>query len=170
MIGNFTQDPISLKANIKAFNNEDIFINSIDLNKNRDCQKFVFNLMDKFMIRDQLLLENDLLRIIEVIEKYCEKKADEKKKVKPALTEYQKDIGIKFLKNPKLLDEIENDITDLGYVRERKNKILIYLIMTSRADMAVIFPSSHIGRGSALTLKSMIVEGKPVFLVSSSWD
>ena len=88
--------------------------------------------MDKFMIRDQLLLENDLLRIIEIIEKHRDKKADEKKKVKPMLTEYKKDIGINFLKNPKLLDEIKNDITYLGYVRERKNKILMYLIMTSR--------------------------------------
>ena len=31
-----------------------------------------------------------------------------------------------------MLSEIENDITGLGYVSERKNKILTYLIMTSR--------------------------------------
>jgi hypothetical protein len=44
------------------------------------------------------------------------------------------------------------------------------LWMTGQASMAVIFPSSPIGRGSALALKSMIAESKPVFLVSTSWD
>ena len=33
--------------------------------------------------------------------------------------------------NP-LIDKIEDDYTRLGYVRERKNKILLYLVMTSR--------------------------------------
>ncbi len=36
------------------------------------------------------------------------------------LTEYKKDIGIRFLQNPHLIDEIEDDYTRLGYVRERK--------------------------------------------------
>jgi len=95
-------------------------------------QNFIYNIMDKFSIRDQLQLENDLNQIIEVIEKHKEKKEKEKKRIKPELTEYQKDIGMRFLKNPHLIDEIEDDYTRLGYVRERKNKILLYLVMTSR--------------------------------------
>ena len=55
-----------------------------------------------------------------------------RKRVKPELTEYQKDICLRFLQNPHLIDEIEADYTKLGYVRERKNKILLYLVMTSR--------------------------------------
>ena len=42
------------------------------------------------------------------------------------------EIGLQFQKNPNLTDEIDEDYTHLGYVRERKNKILLYLIMTSR--------------------------------------
>jgi hypothetical protein len=41
-------------------------------------------------------------------------------------------VGLRFLANPKLIEEIDQDYTRLGYVRELKNKILLYLIMTSR--------------------------------------
>ena len=105
---------------------------SSDLYKNRDRQNYIYNLMERFGIRDQIQLEQDLHQIIEVIEKHKEKKENQKKRVKPQLTEYQKEIGLQFLKNPWLMDEIDRDYTHLGYVRERKNKILLYLIMTSR--------------------------------------
>jgi len=132
IIGNFSEYTMNLKANVKVYNQNDVFVDSIDMYKSRDRQNFIYNIMDKFNIRDQLQLENDLNQIIEVIEKHKEKKEKEKKRVKPELTEYQKEIGLRFLKNPNLVDEIEEDYTKLGYVRERKNKILLYLVMTSR--------------------------------------
>jgi DNA primase len=39
---------------------------------------------------------------------------------------------LRFLSSPQLIDELEVDYTELGYVREQKNKILLYLVMTSR--------------------------------------
>ena len=132
VVGNFNENSLKLKANIKAFNKTEVFMDSIELYKNRDRQNFIFNIMDKFNFRDQIQLENDLNQIIEVIENHIEKKANEKKKVKPVLTDYQKDIGTKFLQNENLIEELANDITKLGYVREDKNKLLLYLIMTSR--------------------------------------
>ena len=132
VVGNFNENSLKLKANIKAFNKTEIFMDSIELYKNRDRQNFIFNIMDKFNFRDQIQLENDLTQIIEVIENHIEKKANEKKKIKPVLTDYQKDIGTKFLQNENLIEELANDITKLGYVREDKNKLLLYLIMTSR--------------------------------------
>jgi len=132
IIGNFSEYTMNLKANIKVYNKEEVFVDSIDLYKNRDRQNFIYNIMDKFNIRDQLQLENDFNQIIEVIEKHKEKKEKEKKRIKPELTDYQKEIGLRLLRNPNLIDEIEEDYTKLGYVRERKNKILLYLVMTSR--------------------------------------
>ena len=132
IIGNFNEHALNLKANLKAYKDEEVFVDAIDLYKNRDRQNYVYNVMDKFNLRDQIQLENDLNQIITVIEKHKEKKTDEKKKIKPKLTDYQKDIGTRFLTNPNLIDEIANDITKLGYVREKKNKILLYLLMTSR--------------------------------------
>ncbi len=132
IIGNFSEYSLTMKSNIKVFTEEEAFVDSIDLYKNRDRQTFVYNIMDRFGVRDQMQLENDLHQIIEVIEKHREKEEQEKKRVKPQLTDHQKEVGLQFLKNPKLLDEIDEDYTKLGYARERKNKILLYLIMTSR--------------------------------------
>ena len=132
VIGNFSEYTMNMKANIKAFTDQEAFVDSIDLYKNRDRQNYIFNLMDRFNIRDQIQLEKDLNQIIGVIEKHKEKKESEKKKLKPELTDYQRQIGLKLLSNPKLLDEIEEDFSHLGYVRERKNKLLLYLVMTSR--------------------------------------
>jgi len=132
VIGNFSDYGLSMKANLKAFTDQEVFVDSIDLYKNRDRQNLIYNLMDRFGIRDQIQLEKDLHQIIEVIERHQEKKEEQKKRVKPELTAYQKDIGTRFLRNPNLMDEIDEDYTRLGYVRERKNKILLYLIMTSR--------------------------------------
>ena len=132
IIGNFNEYTLSLKANIKAYTEKEVFVDAIDMYKNREKQNFIFNLMDKFHFRDQGLIENDFKEIINVIEKHKGKKATKKIKVKPAFTDYQKDIGTKFLTNPEIISEIADDITSLGYVRENKNKILMYLLMTSR--------------------------------------
>ncbi len=132
IIGNFSEHSMNMKVNAKAFTEDEAFVDSLDLYKNRDRQNFTFNLMDKFSIRDQVQLENDLNQIIQVIERHKERKEKEKKRIKPELTEYQRDIGLRFLQNPDLLDEIDADYTQLGCVREQKNKILLYLVMTSR--------------------------------------
>jgi len=132
VIGNFSDYTVSLKANIKAYTDSEVFVDSIDLYKNRDRQNFIFNLMDRFSLRDQIQLESDLNQIIEVIEKHRERQQSDKKKVRPELSDHQKGIGLRFLSSPQLIDELESDYTELGYVRERKNKILLYLVMTSR--------------------------------------
>ena len=48
------------------------------------------------------------------------------------MTEAQQSIGMKLLTNEHLIDEIASDYDELGYVQERKNKVLMYLVMTSR--------------------------------------
>ncbi len=88
--------------------------------------------MDRFSLRDQVQLEQDLKQIIEVIDNHKEKKAKTNKRTKPALTDRQKDIGMKMLTNRHLIDEIACDYDELGYVNERKNKVLMYLVMASR--------------------------------------
>ena len=81
IIGNFSEYTMAMKSNIKVYNQNEVFVDSIDLYKNRDRQNFIYNIMDKFNIRDQLQLENDLNQIIEVIEKHKEKKEKEKKSI-----------------------------------------------------------------------------------------
>jgi hypothetical protein len=132
VIGNFTDYGLSMRANLKAFTDAEVFVDALDLYKNRDRQNLIYNLMERFGLRDQVQLEKELHQMIDVIEKHRQKKEQEKMRIKPQLTEYQKDVGMRFLTSPHLIDEIDADYTHLGYVRERKNKILLYLIMTSR--------------------------------------
>ena len=68
---------MNMKANIKAFTDQEAFVDLIDLYKNRDRQNYIFNLMDRFNIRDQIQLEKDLNQIIGVIEKHKGKKESE---------------------------------------------------------------------------------------------
>ena len=132
VIGNFTDFTMSLKVNIKATRDETVFVDSIDLFKNRDRQNFIYNLTDQFDIRDQLQLEKDLSTILTVIEKHKEKREKDKKTGPLELTEHQKNIGLDFLRGKDLCERIVDDYSQLGYVRERKNKLLLYLVMTSR--------------------------------------
>jgi DNA primase len=132
VIGSFHDQATSMKVNIKAFTSERVFVDSVDLYKHRERERLVYNLMDRFDVRDQVQLEDDLTKIVEVIEKHKEAKATEKKRSKPPLTDYQQDVGMKLLTNPAMLGEIERDYAELGYVQERKNKLLLYLVMTSR--------------------------------------
>ncbi|MBN2738872.1 MAG: hypothetical protein JXR70_17960, partial [Spirochaetales bacterium] len=53
VIGNFSEFTLHMRANIKAFTEKDVFVDMVDLYKNRDRNNFIFNLMDKFEIRDQ---------------------------------------------------------------------------------------------------------------------
>jgi len=69
---------MNMKTNIKVYNQNDVFVDSIDLYKNRERLNFIYNIMDKFNIRDKIQLENDLTQLIEIIEKHKEKKEKEK--------------------------------------------------------------------------------------------
>jgi len=97
VIGNFKEYTMNIRCNIKAYTQDEVFVDSLDLYKNRDRQNFIYNLLDKFGFRDQIQLESDLNQIMQVIEKHRERNENEKKKSRPELTEYQKEIGLKFL-------------------------------------------------------------------------
>jgi hypothetical protein len=170
VIGNFTDSSMNMRMNIKAFTENDIFVDSIDLYKNRDRQNFIFNLMDKFDIRDQIQLDQEINQIFEIIEAHKEKQEQKKKKAKPELTDYQKEIGINLLKDKNLISAIEQDFEELGYVREKKNKLLLYLVMTSRLMdnplHAVIISRSGAGKSQLAELTETLCPPEDVESIS----
>ena len=111
---------------------ESVLVDSIDLYKNRDRQNLIYNMLERFDIRDHAQVEQDLNTIISVIEKHKEKRRGEKKAGSVALTDQQQAIGLDLLKSKDLCSRIVSDYERLGYVGEEKNKLLLYLIMTSR--------------------------------------
>ena len=67
-----------------------------------------------------------------MIEKHKEKQQKDAKNATFELTDHQRNIGMDFLRSKDLCDRIVDDYANMGYVRERKNKLLLYLVMTSR--------------------------------------
>ena len=148
VIGNFNEFTMSLKVNIRATRDQTVFVDSIDLYRNRDRQNFIFNLMDQFDIRDQLQLEGDLATILAVIEKHKEQREKDSQKKKPELTDNERSVSMDFLRSKNLCERINEDYNSIGYLRERKNKLLLYLVMTSRL-MDTPLHSLIISRSSA---------------------
>ena len=132
VLGSFSDASVTMKVNIRAAKDETVFVNTVDLYKHRDRQNFIYNLIERFDIRDQLQLEQDLNTILSVIEKHKEKHRTEKRPDSIVLTEQQRSVALEFLKSKDLGSRIVSDYEELGYVGEEKNKVLLYLIMTSR--------------------------------------
>jgi hypothetical protein len=132
VLGSFSDSQTTLRVNIRALRDETIFLDSIDLYKNRDRQNFIYNILERFDIRDQMQVEQDLNTIISVIEKHKENRRGAEQSGSIMLTEHQQAVGLDFLKSRALCSLIVADYDELGYVGEEKNKLLLYLIMTSR--------------------------------------
>ncbi len=83
IIGNFSEYTMTMKSNVKVYNQNEVFVDSIDLYKNRDRQNFIYNIMDKFNIRDQLLhFPQKSGHIVKLLF------------VTPSVTQIDKDLGI----------------------------------------------------------------------------
>jgi hypothetical protein len=93
--------------------------------------------------------EKDLLALLEYLEEEKEQQTEEETKI--ILTDEDKALGLSFLQNPNLFDEIVKDTETLGYVGEETNKKLMYLAATSRLldDPISILILSESGSGKS---------------------
>ena len=135
IIGNFFENAMSLKVNIKAIKNNEVFINSIDLYKNRERQNFIFNLMEKFNFRDHIQLENDFTKIIEVIENHKQKNENNNKSDKQVyvLTNDEEKKTLDILTGSDIIkDHLLPDTEKIGLVGEEMNKKICYHAIISR--------------------------------------
>ena len=71
------------------------------------------------------------------------------------LPKSQEQEAVEFLKKPDLTDAIIDDITSLGYAGEDRNKLLVYLVATSRK---MANPLACVVRGSSSSGKSYLAE------------
>lgn len=126
----------SLRVNIKASltSNEEIkYYDNLDLYSARSRGTYSQNLSREFDL-EQKRIEKDLISILE----YCERERDRKLMVgsgqneREELTAEDRELGMTFLSNPDLFDELVEDMEILGYVGEELNKQLMYLAATSR--------------------------------------
>ncbi|MCD4669322.1 MAG: toprim domain-containing protein, partial [Actinomycetia bacterium] len=75
-----------------------------------------------------------ILSIIKNLEEARNRKLNtvKEEEKEPELTEAEIKIGIDFLTNPNLFDELREDLTLIGCVGEENTKVLLYLVATSR--------------------------------------
>jgi len=77
-------------------------------------------------------IEEDLIFLIEKLERFRDKEKGEAKPLPLQMTAQEKEEAYAFLKSPKLFDAIAADMEALGYVGEDTNKRLAYLVSVSR--------------------------------------
>jgi DNA primase len=76
-----------------------------------------------------------IAELIEELEKYRLSQIESKREVKPEfriLNKQQKEVALKYLKAPKLLKRTNADIGKSGMIGEEVNRLLMYLVFTSR--------------------------------------
>jgi DNA primase len=121
-----------LKVNLRATYNGKYHIDTLDLYQSRSRRYLIAQLVKLFELEPNVI-NSDLLYIINEIEKYQARKdeAKEQKKVYQ-MTKEEETEAIECLKSPNLLKNILTDVEAIGYIGEKPNKILAYLIAISR--------------------------------------
>jgi methyl-accepting chemotaxis protein len=138
----------SYKHSIKCTFGEEIHYDRVDLYSARSRASFAGSIAKLFDVESKQA-EKDLLALLEYLEEEKEKQTEEETKI--ILTDEDKALGLSFLQNPNLFDEIVKDTETLGYVGEETNKKLMYLAATSRLldDPISILILSESGSGKS---------------------
>lgn len=103
-------------------------------------------------------IEKHLLNIEIKIKEILNQKEELNKVKKKEMTEEERQEALEFLKSSKIFEIIKEDISTLGYVGEDTNKLMVYLIATSRKlenPLSVIIKAQSASGKSELLKKIM---------------
>ena len=169
----------SLKVNIKAEKSnpayqEERYFDTIDLYLSRARSSFALQVFRLFGVEPKRV-EKDLITILEYFEKERDKKLVEEDEEKaPVLTIEEENEGLKFLRNPGLLQEIVSDMEKAGYVGEERNKLLLYLCASSRVlddpISVLIISESASGKSFMVDIVEKLMPPEGVMSVTSLSD
>ncbi len=107
---------------------------TIDLYHSDYLEKFI-NKASEQLETGTTVLRTALAELTDQIEKYRLAKIESRKEKRPQerqLTETQKRKAIRYLSSPKLMERTNNDIGKTGMIGEENNRLLMYLVFTSR--------------------------------------
>jgi len=136
-LANFQEYKKSILARIDLVGQSNlIYTDTISLSSGKSRKQFINKCLEMKGSEeiDPLKMEKYLMAIEPIIkEKISDavKHANSKKKV-PEMTLEGKEEAMKFLKNTLIMEELKEDSIKLGHVGEVINKVLLYLICTSR--------------------------------------
>ena len=107
---------------------------TIDLYHSDYLEKFI-NKASEQLETGTTVLRRVLAELTDQIEKYRLAKIESRKEKRPQerqLTETKKRKAIRYLSSPKLMERTNNDIGKTGMIGEENNRLLMYLVFTSR--------------------------------------
>ena len=107
---------------------------SIDLYQSDYLEKLI-NKASEQLETSTTSLRKAMAELIEQVEHYRLSKMESKKEQKPKFRELSPERGrraIKYLSDPKLMERTNEDVGKTGVVGERNNRLLMYLVFTSR--------------------------------------
>jgi DNA primase len=117
-----TQDPLhSLRHTLDLYNSDYL-------------EKFITKASER-LETGTTQLNRILAQLIDEIERYRLSRIESQKEQKPKrkeLTEEQRQKAINYLKSPKLMERTGEDIGKTGVIGEENNRLLMYLVFTSR--------------------------------------
>jgi len=144
----------NLRVNIKAEYNDMRFPDNVDLCSARSRSTYSQTLARIFELEVRRI-ENDLLRIADYFDDEREKESsfDTENIEEITLTDRERKEGLSFLKSRQMFDQVTSDMTALGYVNEKNNKLIVYIAAMSRymkKPLNVYIQSGSSGGKSAL--------------------
>ncbi len=107
---------------------------TLDLYHSDYLEKFINKACEQLEI-GTTILKRAIAELTDQIEQYRLSKIESQKEQKPQsrqLTEHRQNKAINYLKAPKLMERTNNDIGRTGMIGEENNRLLMYLIFTSR--------------------------------------
>ncbi len=153
---------------------ESFFYDSVNLYSARSRFVFAKTIASRFEVSYETILSH-LESILDNIENLRERQILSKAGVKNIeIPDNEKEIGLKLLNSSNLLEEVRKDISTLGYIGEEMNKVLVYLIATSRKMeeplAGIIISRSSAGKSKLTETVKKLIPDDEVISISSASD
>jgi len=144
----------SLRTLITAKKDHKKHIDKIDLYSQKARAIFSNIVSEKFSI-PKTSTENPLLDMIDILEAFKERFTNVPDRPKYIIKDEDKEVALTYLKDPDLIKNILKDIENIGCIGETSNKLIAYLVASSRKLQR---PLSSIIVSQSATGKSFLME------------
>jgi DNA primase len=145
----------TLKVNLLVAGGEHFHVDSLELYSSRQRGSFVKQAAAELQVKSEILSKDlgKVLMKLEEIQAERISKALEPEDTAPKMTADERDAAMALLKDPRLLERVNEDLEACGLVGEETNKLVAYLATVSRKlakPLGVMVQSSSAAGKSAL--------------------
>jgi len=163
-----------LRATILLSDDSDrLHVDTMDLYSNKARSQFVEAAATRLGLSPEAV-DGDLMGLVLALDRFREeatrKMRGETRAEDHVVTTEDRAMGMEFLASPDLVSRIASDCEALGYIGEERNKVLAYLVATSRKMReplsAVFLASSGAGKSALMEAVEALMPSEEVYAVS----